>query len=127
MQPEAQQQPPAAPLREEKQERTWAMVCHLAALSALVTGFGFIIGPLVVWLIKKDEYPLVDGNGKEAVNFQLSMLIYGAVAFVLCFVLIGFLLLPAVAIFDLVMVIISSVKASKGEKVRYPLTIRLIK
>lgn len=128
----AQEQPSAEPSAKEqtvreKQERTWAMLCHLAALSALVTGFGFIVGPLVVWLIKKDEFPLVDENGKEALNFQLSVLIYGAVAFVLCFVLIGFVLLPALLIFDLVMVVIASVKASKGEKVHYPLTLRFIK
>ncbi len=122
-QPTPQAQPVA-----EKQARNWAMLCHLVALSGLVTGaVGFIVGPLVIWLIKKEEFPLVDENGKEALNFQISMVIYGAGAFILCFVFIGFLLLPALGIFDIVMVIIASVKVSNGEKFRYPLAIRFLK
>ncbi|MBT8136861.1 MAG: DUF4870 domain-containing protein [Gammaproteobacteria bacterium] len=111
-----------------KDERTWAMLTHLSALTAFFTGgFGAIIGPLVVWLIKKDEMPFVDDQGKEALNFQITMLIATIVSAVLVLVLIGFLMLVVVGIFDLVMVIIAAVKANDGEQFRYPLTIRFLK
>lgn len=109
-----------------KEERNWAMACHLAALSAVFTGIGAIVGPLVVWLIKKDEMPFVDDQGKEALNFQITMMIASLISAVLMIVLIGFLLLALIAIFDLVMVIIASIKAADGEAFRYPLTLRLI-
>ena len=56
-----------------KDARMWAMICHLAALSGYVSGLGFIVGPLIVWIIKKEEFPFVNEHGKEAVNFQISM------------------------------------------------------
>ena len=89
--------------------------------------FANIIGPLVVWLIKKDEYPFVNDQGKESLNFQITMTVCGVVAFLLCFVLIGFLLLPAVILADVIMVIVAAVAANRGESYRYPFTIRLIK
>lgn len=106
----------------------WAMLCHLAALAGYLTGgLGSVIGPLVVWLIKKDEFPLVDDQGKESLNFQISILIYAVVSFVLTFVVIGLPLLIAVAVFDLVEIILASVKANEGVAYRYPLSIRFIK
>lgn len=112
----------------DKQDRTWAMFCHLTALSACIgIPFGNIIGPLVIWLIKKDEITIVDEHGKESLNFQISLSIYSIISFFLCFVFIGFLLLPAVLIVGLVFVIIATIKANKGEQYRYPLTIRFIK
>jgi len=111
-----------------KDARMWAMFCHLAALAGLVVPVvGCIIGPLIVWQIKKEEFTFVDEQGKEAVNFQISMLIYGIVAGLLCFVCVGFVLLPAVAVFDLIFLLIAAVKANDGEHYRYPLTIRFIK
>lgn len=111
-----------------KDARMWAMICHLAALAGLVVPVvGCIIGPLIVWQIKKEEFPFVDEQGKEAVNFQISVLIYGIVAGLLCFACIGFFLLPAVVIFDLIFMLIAAVKANNGEHYRYPLTIRFIK
>lgn len=111
-----------------KEERTWAMVTHLSALTAFFTGgLGAIVGPLVVWLIKKEEMPFVDEQGKEALNFQITMFIATIVAAILVLVLIGILLLIAIGIFDLVMVIIASIKANDGEHFRYPLTIRFFK
>ena len=112
-----------------KDARTWAMFCHLAGLAAyLVPIIGNIIAPLIVWQIKKDEYPFVDDQGKEAVNFQIfismCLIVAGLLIPVLC---IGAVLLPAVGIFDLVMLIIASIKANSGEAYRYPLTLRLIK
>lgn len=113
---------------EDSDSRMWATFCHLAAL-ALYLGvpLGHIFGPLVVWLIKKDRYSFVDLNGKEALNFQISMTIYVLVAILLCFVLIGIPLLIFLGMAHLVFIIIASVKANKGEHYRYPCIIRFIR
>lgn len=108
-------------------ERTMAMLCHLLALSGYVIPFGNIIGPLVMWLVKKDEMPFVDEQGKESLNFQITVMIAMIVSFVLVFVIIGFFLLIAIGIGSLVLVIIATIKANEGTHYRYPLTIRLIK
>ena len=126
-QPETVQEGPGSK-EVNKDARMWAMICHLAGLAGLVVPVvGCIIGPLIVWQIKKEEFPFVDEQGKEAVNFQISMLIYGIVAGLLCFACVGFVLLPAVAVFDLVFLLIAAVKANDGHHYRYPLTIRFIK
>ncbi len=112
----------------EKQANTWAMLCHLTALSCFVgIPFGHIVPPLIIWLIKKDEFPQVNEHGKESLNFQISMTIYGIVVGLLCLIFIGFLLIPVLLIADLVLVIMATIKASNGEPYRYPYTIRLIK
>ncbi len=113
-----------------KDARMWGMICHLAGLGGLipiVPVIGSVIGPLIVWQIKKDEFGFVNDQGKEAVNFQISILIYVIVSAVLCLTCIGFVLLPAVYIFDLIFLLIAAVKANDGERYRYPLTIRFIK
>ena len=117
------------PLRsEEKESRLWGMLCHLTGLAIFLgIPFGNILGPLVVWLIKKDAYPFVDAQGKESLNFQISVTIYGTVAFMLVFLFVGFVLLPALAVADLILVIMAAVKANAGESYRYPYTIRFIK
>jgi len=113
-----------------KDARMWGMICHLAGLGGLipvVPVIGSVIGPLIVWQIKKDEFGFVADQGKEAVNFQISILIYAIVSGLLCFACVGFVLLPAVYIFDLIFLLIAAVKANDGEHYRYPLTIRFIK
>jgi hypothetical protein len=115
--------------------RTWTVLCHASAfLGFLIPALGQFVGPLIVWLWKRDESPEIDAHGKESLNFQLSVFIYTAVfaivCFVLMFVLIGFLLVPLIALFyiaNVVLVIIASLKANEGELYRYPLTLRLIK
>jgi uncharacterized Tic20 family protein len=125
------EQPTNAPQGElSKDVRMWAMFSHLAGLAGFVIPIilSGIIAPLIIWQIKKDEHPFLDANGKEALNFQISIGIYEFVSFLLIFVFcIGAVLLPAVAIFDLVLMIIAAVKANNGESYRYPLTIRFIK
>jgi uncharacterized Tic20 family protein len=111
-----------------KDEQNWAMVCHLVALSGFVIPFGNVLGPLVVWLIKKDTMPLVDQHGKEALNFQITVLIAAGISFVLMFVLIGIFLLIAVGIGALVLTIMAAVKVSNGQlDYKYPFALRLIK
>jgi uncharacterized Tic20 family protein len=113
-----------------KDARMWAMFCHLVGLAALLPPipiFGGAIGALIIWQIKKDEFPFVDEHGKEALNFQISILIYAIVAGLLILACIGAFLLPAVMIFDIVFVIIAAIKANNGFHYRYPLCIRFIK
>ena len=107
--------------------RNWAMLCHLSALAGLmVPGIAMFIGPLIIWLMKRDEHPFVDEHGKESLNFQISMLIYFVLLAPTLCILIGFVLLPALVLANVVFVVIASMKASNGETYRYPLTIRLI-
>lgn len=107
-------------------DRTWDVLCHISALAGFVVPFGNILGPLILWLIKRQELPSVDAHGKEALNFQISVTIYMVVAAVLMLVIVGFFLMIGIAIGSIVLVVIASVKASNGELYRYPLTIRLI-
>jgi uncharacterized protein len=107
-------------------ERLWAMFCHLSAFAGFIIPFGNIIGPLVVWSIKRDRYPLVDDQGKEAINFQISMIIYYLTAFILVFVLIGIPLLIALFFFSLIITVVAAIKANEGVRYRYPLGIRFI-
>lgn len=108
--------------------RTWCVLCHAAALLGLFFHFlGHIFGPLIVWLLKRGDGAEIDAHGKESLNFQLSMLIYDAVALILCIVLIGIPILIVLWVLNTVLVIVASIKASDGELYRYPLTIRFIK
>ena len=75
--------------------------------------WGIFLGPLIVWLVKRGDSPEVDAHGKESLNFQISMLIYDAIAGVLCLVLIGFILLAILHLLNTVLVIIASIKASE--------------
>lgn len=106
--------------------RTFGMLCHLAALSTYFTGIGMVLGPLILWVIKKDQHPFVNEQGKEALNFNISFMIYHAVAVALCFVFVGFLILPIVHLVWLVLLIIAAINANSGKRYRYPMTIRLI-
>lgn len=110
-----------------KEARTWAMWCHLAALSGyLGVPFGNIIGPLIIWMVKRETDPFIDSQAKESLNFQISLTIYGMVSLLLCLILVGFILLPVVIVGGLILTIIAAIKANDGEDYRYPFTIRLI-
>jgi uncharacterized Tic20 family protein len=132
--PDANPSGPPGPTDQEmnRDARMWAMFCHLAGLAFLlpvVPLVGGFVGPLILWILKKDQYPFVDEQGKEAVNFQLTMLIYSIGAAVLIAACVGIVLLPAVAITDIVLVIIATIKTNDGYHYRYPypLIIRFIK
>ena len=108
--------------------RTWNVLCHATALAGFfVPWAGHILGPLIVWLAKRSDSPEIDENGKESLNFQISMLIYNVIAGVLCLVLIGFFILAILHILNLVLVMVASIQASEGKFYRYPITIRLLK
>ena len=121
---------PPSPAQSDvpQEERTFGMLAHLAALSGFIgVPFGFILGPLIIWLIKKDTMPFVDEQGKESMNFQITAVIAMIICVPLVFLIIGILLLPAVAIATLVFTIIGAVKANNGEHYTYPFALRLIK
>ena len=90
--------------------KTWAMVAHLAGLLGMgVPIVGHVLGPLVIWLLKRDEHPFIDHQGKEAINFQLSMVIYSAILAPTICIFIGIFLLPALYVLDVVLIIIAAV------------------
>lgn len=123
------QPPPPAPVNVAAivNVRTWAAFIHASALLGVVLHFpGHLLGPLILWLIKRDDAPELNAHGKEAVNFQISMLIYNAVAAVFCLVLVGFVFLAILWVLNAIFVIIAAIKASDGEFYRYPMTIRFI-
>jgi len=103
------------------------VLCHASALLGVFFHFpGHILGPLIVWLVKRGESPEIDAHGKESLNFQISMLIYDVIAGILCFIVIGFLILIILWVLNAVLVIIASIKASEGKFYRYPFTIRFL-
>jgi uncharacterized protein len=107
--------------------RSWNALCHASALLGVVLHFpGHLLGPLIVWLWKRDDSPETDAHGKEALNFQISMLIYNVVAAIFCLVLIGFVFLAVLWVLNAVFVIIASIQASDGKFYRYPMTIRFL-
>jgi uncharacterized Tic20 family protein len=103
------------------------MLCHLSALSLyLGIPFGHLLGPLIIWYWKRAEYPFLDDQGKESLNFQLSMTVYAIVAIMLTVLFLGFLVLVFIVVAHIVLIIIASVNASKGVTYRYPYTIRFL-
>ncbi|MCP2519663.1 DUF4870 domain-containing protein [Candidatus Aminicenantes bacterium AC-708-M15] len=111
----------------ESQERNWAVLIHLSALAGFIIPFGNILAPLIIWLLKKEGAPFIDDQGKEAVNFQISMTIYAIISAILIVIIIGFVLLIAIGLLEIIFIIIAAVNASNGVKYRYPLSIRFIK
>ena len=108
--------------------QTWCILAHATALLGfLVPVAGHLVGPLIVWLGKREDSPEIDAHGKASLNFQISMLIYNAIAAILCLVIIGFLLLAVLHVINIVFVVIASIRASEGKRWPYPLAIRLIK
>jgi uncharacterized Tic20 family protein len=130
--------------KRQSDERSWAMLCHLAVFAAGIIPFGHIFGPLIVWLIKRDEFPLVNDQGKESLNFQISLSIYSIILVVVIVVsVLGFaagdreseMLIMAIfaggalviiGLMAFLFVIIASIKSYQGERYRYPLTIHFI-
>ena len=108
--------------------RNIAMLCHVAAFAGYIgIPFGNIVGPLLVWLIKREESPFIDAHGKEALNFQLSATIYAIISALLIVIIVGIFLLVALVAFVVIVTIMAAVRASNGQYHRYPLTIKFIK
>ena len=110
-----------------QEDKTWAIVAHALVLVGSAVAFGQIIGPLVIWLIKKDESPFVGHHGKESLNFAISLLIYSLICIPFIFAVVGVFMLIALGIFTLIVTIIAIVKTADGKYYEYPFCIRLIK
>ncbi|MCC6234805.1 MAG: DUF4870 domain-containing protein [Verrucomicrobiales bacterium] len=118
----------------EKDVRMWCMLCHLSALAGLLLPYlGTVIGPLVVWLLKRNEHPDIDAHGKDSLNFQISALIYAfvlaAIGGMTLFILIGILFLFGAFVVGLgavIYAVIGAVRASNGQPHKYPFTIRFL-
>ena len=129
--------PPASgppPFNPEGQARTWNMWCHLSTLSAFVVPFGNLLGPFLVWQIKKNEIPSVESHAKAALNFQFTVLIAmfvgAAVAVALSFICVGYLFIPilgVLALCGIILPIVAGVKANEGQDFKYPYTIEFLK
>ena len=109
-----------------KDEKTWTMLCHFSAYAGCVFPFGNILASLIIWLSKREDYPLVADQGKEILNFQISMTLYFIVSAVLAIVLIGIPILIGLAIFEFIIIIVAAIKANDGTKYRYPITIHFL-
>jgi uncharacterized Tic20 family protein len=117
----------AAPALTEN-ERTWGMLAHLSALVGVaVPLFGCVLGPLVVWLGRRDQSSFVEGQAKEALNFNISVFLASVVCLLLMLVFIGFILGAALFVAWLVMTLTAAIKASEGVAYRYPFSLRLVK
>jgi uncharacterized protein len=106
--------------------RRQAMFCHLAGFLGFVIPLGNVIGPLAVWMANRENNAFVDDQGREALNFQLTILVYMLLSFALVLVLIGLLMFPLVWIFQICLMVVAAVKTNDGELYRYPLTIRFL-
>jgi uncharacterized protein len=124
--------PPPPSGSPSAEERQWAMFAHLSAIVAALVGLSFL-GPLIVWLVKKDTMPFVDDQGKEALNFNITIMIAMAILWVITIVtifigsILTFPLMFVIGVAGLVLVIIAGLKANEGVAYRYPFTLRLIK
>ena len=116
--------PSGAPSAEDRQ---WGLFAHLSALAGLVIPFGNVLGPLIIWQVKKDTLPFAADQGKEALNFNITVAIAAVISGLLTFVLIGFLLLPLVGLAWLIFTVLGAIKANNGEAYRDPFALRLIK
>ena len=110
----------------QREDRDLLFIMHLSQLLSLISGIGGLVAPLIIWAIKKDEIINMDKQGKDVINFQLTLLIASIVSFILCFVLIGFILLPVILIIGIVIPIIQAINAKNGAPVSYPLAIRFL-
>jgi uncharacterized protein len=124
-------QPSFLELRGE--EKTWGMICHLAGFAVFVLpAFGNLIGVLVAWLLLKDKSSFADDQGKEALNFHLSLWLYTGIAVAFSIVTLGIGLLATLpflavlAVYQVIMIVVAAIEANNGKAYRYPLTIRFV-
>jgi hypothetical protein len=121
--------PEPQPSLSSENDRSWCIGLHLSGFSGILLGWSLmhILAPLALWLIQRAESTAIDATGKEVLNFQISYTIYTGIGILLCFVLIGFLILPVVVITWVVCMVLAAVRISNGETYNYPFTIRFLK
>jgi uncharacterized protein len=119
--------PPPSTYDADKDARLWGMFAHLSALAGYIIPLGNFVGPLIVWMTKKQEHPFVDDQGKESLNFQITVLLALLVLSPTVCIGIGLIILPIIGVAALIFVIIAGIKANEGVAYRYPFALRLIK
>lgn len=110
----------------DKETRLWAMILHLSVLAGYAVPFAGLVAPIVIWQIKKEQLPEIDAHGRMVANFLISIFIYGVIAGLLVFLLIGVPLLIALSVIGVVFPIIGGIKANNGELWKYPGILSLI-
>ena len=115
------------PAAVDQEVRNTAVAAHLSTFAGLVVPFGSVIGPLAVWLTRRDRDPFIDDTGREALNFGISIAIYGSLLLVAALMLVGIPLLIVGVVAWVVLASLAAAKASQGRSYRYPLTMRLIR
>lgn len=121
------------PVTQSSDERTWAMIGHLSAFTCFITGIGCVLGPLIVWLIKRDTLPFAADQAKEALNFNITLAIAFVVLALFTILTLGVGLVlawpigAALFIAWIVLTIIAAIKANEGVAYRYPFILRLVK
>ena len=115
------------PAAVDQQVRNTAVAAHLSTFAGLVVPFGSVIGPLAVWLTRRDRDPFIDDTGREALNFGISIAIYGSLMLVAALMLVGIPVLIVGVIAWVVLASLAAAKASQGQSYRYPLTLRLVR
>lgn len=125
--PDSSFEPSAGGAGPTQEERNWALGAHLSGLLGYVVVVGSVIGPLVIWLVKKEESEYIAEQALEALNFQITIFILSLICAVLALCVVGLLLLFPILVADLVLTIMAAVAASRGEPYRYPFSLRLIR
>lgn len=116
-----------AALVPDREERQWAMLCHVSAMLMYVTAIGGLVAPFVIWLLKREEMPFVADQGKETINFQITILLALTVSVILMLVVVGFVTFWALLAFHFVITLVAAVKVTEGVAYRYPLCWRVLK
>jgi uncharacterized protein len=115
------------PRMRHQDVRTWSLIAHLSGLAGYIIPFGMVAGPLLVWLLKRHEMPIVGEHARRALNFQLTVLIGLMISIPLMFVFIGIPLMILIGLAQLVFTIVAAIKVNEGEDYRYPFSLELVK
>ncbi len=107
-------------------ERTWGTLAHLSALAGLVVPLGNVIGPLIIWLTRREQSPFIGGQAREALNFNITIACAALVCYGLTWLRVGIPLFVAVALYWLAMTIVAAINASEGVRYRHPVAMRLV-
>lgn len=110
----------------DRAERVWCMLCHLSALFGYIVPFANVLAPLLIWIAKRNTTRGVDDAGRESLNFQLTVSLFGLVGIMLSAVFVGLVLLFALVVFHFCLTLVAALRAQRGESFRYPLTIRIV-
>ncbi len=122
-----EEQPTSPQQLSEQDERLYGMLAHLGGFIGFVIPLGNIIAPLVIWLTQKDKSSFVDYHGKEALNFQITLMVAYLIAGILVFVVVGIVLLGIIFVLSVIFMVLAAVAANKGEFYKYPFAISFIK